>query len=29
MAALKRTGLAELPLHYGKAPSWLVKRMMK
>jgi len=26
---LKRTGLAELPLHYGKAPSWLVKRMMK
>jgi len=29
VAALKRTGLAELPLHYGKAPSWLVKRMMK
>jgi len=26
---LKRTGLAELPLHYGKAPPWLVERMIK
>jgi len=26
---LKRTGLAELPLHYGKAPGWLVSRMIK
>ncbi|MEM2272755.1 MAG: DUF763 domain-containing protein [Candidatus Bathyarchaeia archaeon] len=25
---LRRTGLAELPLHNGKAPQWLVKRMM-
>jgi len=24
---LKRTGFAELPLHRGKAPQWLVKRM--
>lgn len=26
---MKRTGFAELPLHYGKAPPWLVKRMIK
>jgi len=26
---LKRTGVARLPLHYGKAPSWLVVRMVK
>jgi len=26
---LKRTGFAELPLHYGKAPPWLVERMIK
>jgi len=26
---LKRSGFAELPLHGGKAPSWLVKRMIK
>lgn len=26
---MKRTGFAELPLHYGKAPSWLVRRMIK
>jgi len=25
---LKRAGLAELPLHDGKAPQWLVKRMI-
>jgi hypothetical protein len=25
---LKRTGLAELPLHGGRAPQWLVKRMI-
>jgi len=27
--ALKRTGVARLPLHYGKAPRWLVFRMQK
>ncbi len=27
--ALKRTGVAKLPLHYGKAPRWLVLRMQK
>jgi hypothetical protein len=27
--ALKRTGVASLPLHYGKAPRWLVFRMQK
>jgi len=27
--SLKKTGLAELPLHGGKAPGWLVKRMVK
>ncbi|MEM2110666.1 MAG: DUF763 domain-containing protein [Candidatus Bathyarchaeia archaeon] len=26
---MKRTGFAELPLHYGKAPQWLVKRMIR
>jgi len=26
---LKRTGVASLPLHYGKAPKWLVFRMQK
>jgi len=26
---MKRTGLAELPLHYGHAPPWLFKRMVK
>lgn len=27
--ALKRTGVAKLPLHYGRAPRWLVSRMVK
>ncbi|MEM3479630.1 MAG: DUF763 domain-containing protein, partial [Candidatus Bathyarchaeia archaeon] len=26
---MKRTGFTELPLHDGKAPQWLIKRMMK
>jgi len=26
---LKRTGVAKLPLHYGRAPRWLVVRMIK
>ncbi len=26
---MRRTGVASLPLHYGKAPQWLVKRMIK
>jgi hypothetical protein len=26
---LKRTGFAELPLHGGKAPQWLVERMIR
>ena len=26
---MRRTGIAELPLHYGKAPKWLIKRMTK
>jgi hypothetical protein len=26
---MRRTGIAELPLHYGKAPSWLFQRMVK
>lgn len=26
---MRRTGVAELPLHYGKAPYWLVTRMVK
>jgi len=29
MNALKRTGVAKLPLHYGRAPRWLVVRMIK
>ncbi|MGC8993697.1 MAG: DUF763 domain-containing protein, partial [Candidatus Aenigmatarchaeota archaeon] len=24
-----RTGIAELPLHYGACPKWLFKRMVK
>jgi len=27
--AVQRTGIARLPLHYGKAPRWLVIRMRK
>jgi hypothetical protein len=26
---MQRTGVAKLPLHYGKAPKWLVVRMQK
>ncbi len=26
---LKKTGVASLPLHYGRAPRWLVSRMIK
>ncbi|MDH5451261.1 MAG: DUF763 domain-containing protein [Candidatus Bathyarchaeota archaeon] len=26
---MKRTGVAKLPLHYGRAPHWLVSRMVK
>jgi len=26
---MQRTGVAKLPLHYGKAPKWLVVRMRK
>jgi len=26
---MQRTGIAKLPLHYGKAPRWLVARMQK
>jgi hypothetical protein len=26
---LKKTGIAQLPLHYGKAPRWLIIRMRK
>jgi hypothetical protein len=26
---LKRTGIAKLPLHYGKAPKWLTVRMIR
>jgi len=29
MAAPVRTGVANLPLHYGKAPPWLFQRMVK
>lgn len=25
---MQRTGIARLPLHYGKAPRWLVVRMI-
>ncbi len=26
---MRRTGIADLPLHYGRAPGWLFKRMVK
>lgn len=26
---MKKAGVAELPLHYGEAPPWLFKRMVK
>ena len=26
---MQRTGVANLPLHYGKAPAWLTVRMRK
>ena len=29
MAVPQRTGIANLPLHYGKAPRWLFARMVK
>ncbi len=29
MAIPTRTGIANLPLHYGKAPPWLFSRMVK
>ena len=29
MAVPTRTGIAHLPLHYGKAPRWLFDRMVK
>ncbi|MEM2676065.1 MAG: DUF763 domain-containing protein [Candidatus Bathyarchaeia archaeon] len=29
MSEMHRTGVAKLPLHYGKAPKWLVVRMRK
>ncbi|MEM4704283.1 MAG: DUF763 domain-containing protein [Candidatus Bathyarchaeia archaeon] len=29
MPILYRTGVARLPLHYGKAPPWLISRMKK
>jgi hypothetical protein len=29
MAAMMRTGIAELPLHYGHVPFWLLNRMKK
>ncbi|MBI4301609.1 MAG: DUF763 domain-containing protein [Chloroflexi bacterium] len=25
----KRTGIAQLPLHYGRAPRWLFEHMVK
>jgi len=25
---MHRTGIAQLPLHYGRAPHWLVVRMI-
>jgi hypothetical protein len=28
MSATRRTGIANLPLHYGKAPRWLFQRMV-
>lgn len=27
--AMRRTGIAEMPLHYGKMPSWLFGRMVQ
>lgn len=29
MAKARRTGIANLPLHGGKAPRWLFERMVK
>ena len=29
MVSPARTGIANLPLHYGKAPPWLFERMVK
>jgi hypothetical protein len=29
MSSSRRTGIANLPLHYGKAPRWLFDRMVK
>ena len=29
MTVPTRTGIANLPLHYGKAPPWLFQRMVK
>ena len=26
---MERTGIANLPLHYGKAPPWLFARMVR
>ena len=26
---MEKTGIADLPLHYGKAPAWLYKRMVR
>ena len=26
---MKKTGIADNPLHYGKAPSWLFQRMKR
>jgi hypothetical protein len=26
---MKRTGISDLPLHGGKAPPWLFRRMVK
>ncbi|MCK4469209.1 MAG: DUF763 domain-containing protein [Desulfobacterales bacterium] len=26
---IKKTGIADSPLHYGKAPSWLFQRMKR
>ena len=29
MIVLRKTGIANLPLHYGRAPHWLISRMIK
>ena len=29
MHAMRRTGIAELPLHHGRAPRWLFERMVR